>query len=435
MMTRAGQSPLRKEDARLLRGGARFVDNVHLDRMAHGAFVRSPVAHAEIVSIDAARALAAGALAVLTARDLPFNDQRWIVRYWHPSIRNGLPKFLAGDRVRFVGEAVAFVVAPDRYRAEDFAQLVEVEYRPLPAVASIESATAEGAMPLHPEWHGNVAAEFEHRAGDAGGALEASAHRARRRFQLRSSSSRSPRDARGRRELRRRTPVADGVALDPAALQRAAEPLEPAWTFRAQRPRDLRRRRRRLRLQIAPLRGGDHRRARKPDAAPAGEMDRRPLREPAGDHSFARDRCRARHRLRCEGRACGAEGGDSRRHRRLCVHQRDRHGRGRGRAHRQRLSLPPYRDCGALHRNEQDPDRHLSRRWAARSRVPDGMSSGRPRQGDRIGRRRVACTQSRAPGGNAVPRRHRAVRQRSRLRERRFSARSRDRRGGGRLYR
>jgi carbon-monoxide dehydrogenase large subunit len=62
MTTHAGQSPLRKEDARLLRGGARFVDNVHLDRMAHGAFVRSPVAHAEIVSIDASRALAAGAL-------------------------------------------------------------------------------------------------------------------------------------------------------------------------------------------------------------------------------------------------------------------------------------------------------------------------------------------------------------------------------------
>jgi carbon-monoxide dehydrogenase large subunit len=180
--THAGRSPLRKEDARLLRGGARFVDNVRLDRMVHGAFVRSPVPHAEIASIDAARALAAGALAVLTARDLPFNDQRWIVRYWHPSIRDGLPKFLAADRVRFVGEAVAFVVAPDRYRAEDLVQLVEVEYRPLPTIASIESASAEGATLLHPEWHGNVAAEFEHHNGDAARALAACAHRARRRF-------------------------------------------------------------------------------------------------------------------------------------------------------------------------------------------------------------------------------------------------------------
>ena len=125
---------LRKEDARLLRGRARFVDNVQLDRMAHGAFVRSPLPHAEVVAIDASRAMAAGAIAVLTARDLPFNDQPWIVRYWHSSIRNGLPKFLALDRVRFVGEPVAFVVATDRYRAEDFARLVDVDYRPRPSM-------------------------------------------------------------------------------------------------------------------------------------------------------------------------------------------------------------------------------------------------------------------------------------------------------------
>ena len=124
--------PLRKEDSRLLRGAARFVDDVHLPLMAHGAFVRSPMPHAVIVSIDGSRALDAGALAVLTASDLPFNDQPWIVRYWHPSIRNGLPKFLATGRVRFVGEPVAFVVAEDRYQAEDLAELVDVEYRPLP---------------------------------------------------------------------------------------------------------------------------------------------------------------------------------------------------------------------------------------------------------------------------------------------------------------
>src|SRR5262249_15501928 len=146
MMAPARQHPLRREDARLLRGRARFVDNIDLPRMVHGVFVRSPFAHAEIAAIDPARALAAGALAVLTARDLPFNDQRWIVRYWHPSIRNGLPKFLAADQIRFVGEPVAFVVAVDRYRAEDFARLVDVEYRPMSAVAGIENATAEGAV-------------------------------------------------------------------------------------------------------------------------------------------------------------------------------------------------------------------------------------------------------------------------------------------------
>jgi aerobic carbon-monoxide dehydrogenase large subunit len=175
---------LRKEDARLLRGRARFVDNVQLDRMAHGAFVRSPLPHAEVVAIDASRAMAAGAIAVLTARDLPFNDQPWIVRYWHSSIRNGLPKFLALDRVRFVGEPVAFVVATDRYRAEDFARLVDVDYRPLPAIATIDDAIAAGSQLLHSEWIGNIAATFEHRHGDPARALAGSVRRARRQFRF-----------------------------------------------------------------------------------------------------------------------------------------------------------------------------------------------------------------------------------------------------------
>ena len=98
------KSPLRREDERLLTGRARYVDNVHLDRMVHGVFIRSPMAHAEIVSIDVDAALAAGALCVLTARDLPFNDKPWVTRYWHSSIRDGMPKFLPFDRVRFVGE-------------------------------------------------------------------------------------------------------------------------------------------------------------------------------------------------------------------------------------------------------------------------------------------------------------------------------------------
>jgi carbon-monoxide dehydrogenase large subunit len=175
-------APLRKEDDRLLRGRARFVDNIHLHGMLHGAFVRSPLPHAEIVAVDTAPALAAGACAVLTARDLPFNDRPWIVRYWHPSIRNGLPKFLAEAKVRFVGEPIAFVVAQDRYRAEDLAQLVQIDYRPLPAIPTVADATTEGAMLLHPEWKGNVAAAFEHRHGDAERALAGSARRVRRRF-------------------------------------------------------------------------------------------------------------------------------------------------------------------------------------------------------------------------------------------------------------
>ena len=175
-------SPPRREDARLLRGRGRFVDNVHLDRMVHAAFVRSPLAHADILSIDTRAARAAGALAVFTSGELPFNDIRWIVRYWHRSIRGGLINFLAQDRVRYVGEPVALVIGPDRYLAEDFAQLVEVEYRALPAIATIEAAVMPAAVPLHPQWIGNVAACFEQTRGDAAGAMASAQHRIRRRF-------------------------------------------------------------------------------------------------------------------------------------------------------------------------------------------------------------------------------------------------------------
>ena len=175
-------SPLRKEDFRLLSGRARFTDDLHLDRMVQGVFIRSPMAHAEIVRIDASEAMRAGALLVLTADDLPFKDRDFVVRYWHPAIKNGLPPFLAVDRVRYVGELVAFLVADDRYLAEDLAALVDIEYRPLPAVASAASAMAADAPQLHDEWHGNVAAHFVHTAGEPEAALARSAGRLKRYF-------------------------------------------------------------------------------------------------------------------------------------------------------------------------------------------------------------------------------------------------------------
>ena len=142
--------PSRVEDIRLLTGRARFTDDIHLDRMVQAAFVRSPEAHAEIVSIDTRSALEAGALLVLTARDLPFIEKTLISRFAHPSIREGMSKLLALDRVRFVGEAVALVVADDRYRAEDLAELVSVEYRPLPPIPTSGAVTAPNAYWLTP---------------------------------------------------------------------------------------------------------------------------------------------------------------------------------------------------------------------------------------------------------------------------------------------
>jgi carbon-monoxide dehydrogenase large subunit len=182
MTIRDPQSPHRKEDYRLLTGRGRFADDVHLDRMVEGVFIRSPMAHAEIVGIDASAAIEAGALLVLTARDLPFLDREFIVRYWHLSIRNGLPPFLAVDRVRYVGEPVAFVVAENRYLAEDLAALVAVEYRVLPAVASAAAALDAGAPQIHPEWTGNIAAQFKQTLGDAEAVLAQSRLKLARRY-------------------------------------------------------------------------------------------------------------------------------------------------------------------------------------------------------------------------------------------------------------
>ena len=178
----AGPGRGRREDERLLTGRARYTDDILLDRMVDAAFVRSPVAHAEIGAIDTSAALEAGALLVLTAADLPFIEKSLILRYAHASVRHAMMPFLARGRVRFVGEPVALVVADNRYEAEDFAALVEVDYRPLPAVASTAAALAENAPALHADWPGNVAASFRHETGDADAAFARCAGRVSRKF-------------------------------------------------------------------------------------------------------------------------------------------------------------------------------------------------------------------------------------------------------------
>ncbi|QOZ19634.1 MULTISPECIES: xanthine dehydrogenase family protein molybdopterin-binding subunit [Bradyrhizobium] len=175
-------NPLRLEDRALLTGRASFVDDIHLDRMAHAVFVRSPVAHARIASINIQPALAAGACAVLVGSDLPFIEKRLAARYWHPSARKVLPTFLAVDVVRFVGEAVAMVLAESRYLAEDIAELVEIDYEPLEVSADAKQSLLAQPPSLHAEWPNNIAAEFRHIIGDAEAALRQSPNRIRRRF-------------------------------------------------------------------------------------------------------------------------------------------------------------------------------------------------------------------------------------------------------------
>src|SRR5713101_7029648 len=140
----------RAEDDRLLRGRGRFTDDID-EGALESCLVRSPYAHARIKSIDvrAARAVQ-GVLAVYTAADLPFGHTDLPILIPHPNLTHGrTQRCLASEVVRYAGEAVAFVVAESRYAAEDAAELVQVEYDPLPVV--ITPAAAALAEHLVPE--------------------------------------------------------------------------------------------------------------------------------------------------------------------------------------------------------------------------------------------------------------------------------------------
>jgi aerobic carbon-monoxide dehydrogenase large subunit len=132
-----GFGPLkRKEDARFIRGKGTYLDDIRLPGMLHGAMLRSPYAHAKIVSIDTSEALAApNVVAVITAKDLETLGLAWM-----PTISYDTQAVLAGDKVRFQGQEVAFVIATDEYSARDALPLIDVEYDPLPAVVNARKA-------------------------------------------------------------------------------------------------------------------------------------------------------------------------------------------------------------------------------------------------------------------------------------------------------
>lgn len=188
-----GRSVLRREDRRLLAGLGQFVADLALPRMLHAAFVRSPVAHARIrsVNVDKAAALEGVAL-VLTGVDLqralpPVQDNqvpmpgKWKAAIEH-RILNPRQPLLAYDKVRHVGEAVAVVVADSRYVAEDAAELVAVDFEPLAAVVDAEAALAAGAPLLHEQLGTNDIGSFSIRKGDADAVFARAPRTLKRRF-------------------------------------------------------------------------------------------------------------------------------------------------------------------------------------------------------------------------------------------------------------
>jgi carbon-monoxide dehydrogenase large subunit len=185
-----GQPVSRFEDPRLLRGGGRYVDDIVLPGMAFGVVLRSPHAHARVRSIDTAAARAApGVLAVLTGADWKASGFGDLPVPGGFKRRNGAPLYrprypaLVEDRVRWVGDYVAFVVAETRLQAMDAAELIAVDYQPLPAVVATADAMMPGAPRVWDDCEDNICfvqIEGDKAATDA--AFARAAHVVKHRF-------------------------------------------------------------------------------------------------------------------------------------------------------------------------------------------------------------------------------------------------------------
>jgi aerobic carbon-monoxide dehydrogenase large subunit len=168
----------RNEDPRLLRGMGAFVDDIDPPGVLHAAILRSPYGHAGIGRIDTSRARAHhGVHAVYTAADLGEFNQPAPLVVPHPNLTHGrTQRPLADGKVCYIGEAVAMVVAEDRYTAEDAAGLIEVEWKPLPVVVDFRRAAEPGQPRVHDDVPNNVAARLEQVVGDPNRAFRAAAH-------------------------------------------------------------------------------------------------------------------------------------------------------------------------------------------------------------------------------------------------------------------
>ena len=158
-----GASVVRKEDKRFITGKGRYVDDVKLVGMTHAHFVRSPHAHAKVKSIDtSAAAKMPGVLAVLNGKQLVDDKVGNLICGWAITSKDGSPMkmgawpAMAPETVRFVGQAVAVVIAETKGQARDAAEAVVVNYEELPAVPDIRAAIKPGAAQLHPEAPGNI---------------------------------------------------------------------------------------------------------------------------------------------------------------------------------------------------------------------------------------------------------------------------------------
>ncbi|HZR86796.1 MAG TPA: xanthine dehydrogenase family protein molybdopterin-binding subunit [Bradyrhizobium sp.] len=158
-----GASVVRKEDKRFITGKGRYVDDIKLVGMTHAHFIRSPHAHAKVKNIDPSEALKMpGVIAVLNGKELVDDKVGNLICGWAITSKDGSPMkmgawpALAPETVRFVGQAVAVVIAETKNLARDAAEAVVVEYEELPSVPDVHAAIKPGAPQLHPEAPGNI---------------------------------------------------------------------------------------------------------------------------------------------------------------------------------------------------------------------------------------------------------------------------------------
>lgn len=167
-----GAAVRRKEDRRFITGKGQYVDDINRPNQLYAVMVRSPIAHGEILSIDSEAALnAPGVVAVLTGADMAADGIGGLPCGWGINNKDGSPMTepghppLATDRVRYVGDQVAVVLAESKEQARDASELVDVEFRDLPAVANLAAASADNAPLVWDDAPGNVCFDWE--IGDA----------------------------------------------------------------------------------------------------------------------------------------------------------------------------------------------------------------------------------------------------------------------------
>jgi carbon-monoxide dehydrogenase large subunit len=178
-----GTSVPRREDPRLLTGRGHYLADHDVPGLCHVAILRSTFAHADVRNVDVSEAAALpGVLAVVTAADLVAAGARAFTHRLAPPVQPLSWGVLADDRVRFVGEPVAAVVAVSRAVAEDALELIDVDYVERPAVVGVDAALAPGAPLLYPEWGTNEFLHLEGGTPDIEARLQSAPHVLRERF-------------------------------------------------------------------------------------------------------------------------------------------------------------------------------------------------------------------------------------------------------------